>query len=299
MITVEDSHRYCGNQAHGVCNWLLPASSPETFCVSCSTNKTIPNLAEPGTPEKWKRIEIAKHRVFYNLLKLGLRFSYEVWGQWVPLQFEFLQSKPHEHILTGHSHGLITLNINEADPVEQTKVKQDLNEKYRSLIGHFRHELGHYYWETLVAPYPDRLAACRELFGDERSDYTTALQHYYQNGPQQYRQEDFVSVYAAAHPWEDWAETWAHYLHIMDTADTASSYGVNLDRAVKTDMRLFSEVYEIRDFSKILASAIPVFVFANSLNSGMGLPPLYPFQLTGNIEQKLNFIHTLCLEERG
>lgn len=295
MMLADTTYKYCQNQASGVCNWLLPAHSPEHFCISCATNKTIPNLREPDTLQKWKDIEMAKHRVLYSLLKLGLRFSYQTAWKSLNLQFDFLKSTPAKQVLTGHDSGLITLNISEADPVERSRMKESLNEKYRTLIGHFRHELGHFYWDALIATDYQALEKFRQIFGDERYEYSAALDQYYQYGPKASWQENFVSAYASSHPWEDWAETWAHYLHIMDTAETAAANQLIINGS---DMTAHTGVYAENDFSGLLKDIIPLFVFANSLNTGMGLPSFYPFQLTAGIAAKLQFIHELCQRQR-
>jgi hypothetical protein len=295
MVLADSIYKPCQNAVYGVCNWLLPSSSPENFCISCATNKTIPNLNETGTREKWQAIETAKHRVFYSLLKLRLNFSYSSAAEMIRLEFEFLESYPEQNVVTGHSNGLITLNISEADPVERTRARQSLNERYRTLVGHFRHELGHFYWMVLIASDDEKLQKFRDVFGDERIDYGLALKQYYHQGAKSGWQNEFVSEYASAHPWEDWAETWAHYMHIMDTAETANSYGLKLKGALLTDMTQFQDVYIETDISRIIKSVIPLFVFANSLNNGMGQPPFYPFQITNKTEEKIQFIHSLCL----
>ena len=136
--------------------------------------------------------------------------------------------------MTGHDEGIITLNVEEADDVARERNRQNLNESYRTLLGHLRHEVGHYYWDLLIAGKP-ALQSFRELFGDETRDYGEALQLYYRTGPRPDWREQFVSAYSAAHPWEDWAETWAHYLHITDTWDTALSFGLDLRAALEFD----------------------------------------------------------------
>ena len=131
-------------------------------------------------------------------------------------------------MLTGHLNGVVTINVSEADDAERERRRAGLAEPYRTLLGHMRHEVGHYYWKRLVTGDADRLARFRELFGDDRDDYAAALTRHYQSGPPQDWQDRFVSAYASAHAWEDWAETWAHYLHMTDTIEIAATCGVSL-----------------------------------------------------------------------
>lgn len=289
---MDTTHKYCSNHQYGVCNWLLPVQSPKSLCISCDTNITVPNLQDPQALEKWKNIEMAKHRVFYSLLKLRLNFVNTINGENTGLRFEFLASQKDKKVFTGHNHGLITLNIKEADPVELSKAKNKLNEKYRTLIGHFRHEIGHYYWEVLCDNF-DNLHSFRSMFGDESVDYSKALEHYYAYKSPENWSDNFVSEYASAHPWEDWAETWAHYMHIMDIAETAQSYHMSLNGPYYANWQEVSPVYQEQDFQKIIDNIIPQLIFANALNNGMGLPSFYPFQLGAQVKEKLKFIHRI------
>ena len=123
-------------------------------------------------------------------------------------------------MVTGHADGVITLDLAESDDVHRERRRAELGEPYRTLLGHFRHEIGHYYWPILVER-AGALERCRALFGDERADYGEALERHYADGPPADWAERHVSAYATMHPWEDWAETFAHYLHIRDTLQTA------------------------------------------------------------------------------
>ncbi len=105
-------------------------------------------------------------------------------------------------------------------------MRVQMHEPYRTLLGHFRHEVGHYYWDRLIAETRWQ-EGYRNLFGDERASYADALDHHYKNGAPDNWQESSVSAYATMHPWEDWAETWAHYLHMMDAVDTALGFGMS------------------------------------------------------------------------
>jgi hypothetical protein len=212
--------RYCENSVHGVCNWLLPSDSPSTLCKACACNRTIPNLSEPGRLDAWREVELAKKRLVYSLLRFGLPLDGGTLRSGTPLTFDFMA-----RAVTGHFNGVITLDVLEADAVERERRRQYLDEPYRSLLGHLRHESGHYYWMLLV----DRermIDEFRTVFGDERQDYQAALAAHYAEGAPVNWAENHVSAYATAHPWEDWAETWAHYLHMVDAVETAEAEGM-------------------------------------------------------------------------
>jgi hypothetical protein len=202
---------------------------------------------------------------------------------------------------------LITINIDEADPAATERTRLDLDERYRTLIGHFRHEIGHYYWSLLVAPPPPApqpwLEPFRTCFGDERADYTETLAAYYQNGPPPDWQSRHISAYASSHPWEDWAETWAHYLHIVDTLETAAQFGVEVEHRL-ADGRLHRsrpafDPYAINTFEPIMEHWIPLTFALNSLNRSMGISDPYPFVISGPVKQKLAFIHRLIRTGRN
>ena len=222
-------YRLCSNGAqHQVCNWFVPAEHANPFCVSCRLNEIIPNLSVPGNRERWRKLEAAKRRIIYSLLRLGLRMDGVFSENRPALRFQFLGNtgfgpKP----MTGHNQGLITVNIAEADDDERERQRVNLREPLRTLLGHLRHEIAHYYWDQLISWTP-RLTRFRELFGNEEQNYDAALQTYYQQGPLPGWQTSHISAYASAHPWEDWAETWAHYFHIVDTVETAASFGITL-----------------------------------------------------------------------
>jgi len=220
--------RPCANYSkHEVCNWAVPADDPNPLCRSCRLTRVIPDLGVPGNKAAWFRLEAAKRRLVYSLLHLGCPLEGKTEQPGRGLAFEFLADTPTGKVATGHANGLITINIAEADDAEREKRRVRLHEPYRTLVGHMRHEVGHYYWDRLVRDAP-RLERFRELFGDERKDYAQALQAHYMDGPPTDWQECFVSAYAASHPWEDWAETWAHYLHSTDTLEIAAASGLSL-----------------------------------------------------------------------
>ena len=210
------------------CNWLVPADDKEPLCRSCRLNRTIPDLNDPDNCQWWLKIENAKRRLVAQLLNLGLPVASKVSED--PehgVMFDFLRSpKGGPRVLTGHASGLITLNVEEADDSIREKTRHQMREPYRTLLGHFRHEIGHYYWDRLVADTP-WLEKFRALFGDDRQDYAAALKRNYEQGPPANWADQHISSYASVHPWEDWAETWAHYLHVVDSLDTALRFGLH------------------------------------------------------------------------
>ncbi|MBI1176890.1 hypothetical protein GC207_05570 [bacterium] len=288
-------YRRCGNsKQHEVCNWLVPADDPAALCKSCCLNDTIPDLRVTGNLERWRKLETAKRRVIYTLLKLGLPLNGGPTDDSPPLRFRFL-GKPDfgPTPVTGHAHGVITVNIAEADDDERERIRVQMRESYRTLLGHFRHEVAHYFWDQLIAG-TDRLIQFRELFGDETLSYGDALQHFYQYGPSANWSECHITAYASAHPWEDWAETWAHYLHIVDTLDTATSFGISFLPPTADDKKAATvstgDVAKHPSVQTLLTQWLPLTTALNSINRSMGLHDLYPFILSQPVIAKLEFV---------
>jgi hypothetical protein len=296
-------YRYCANSAHDVCNWLVSADSSDQFCATCRHNRTIPDLSRPGHLEHWRLIEIAKHRLFYTLLRLRLPVRTKVEDP-DGLAFDFLAdnaapSPSAPPVMTGHANGVITINLAEADDAERERRRRQMREPYRALLGHFRHEIAHYYWNRLVAGSA-KLDEFRQIFGDERAAYSQALQNYYSSGAPADWAQHFVSAYAAAHPWEDFAETWAHYFHMVDTLETAGSFGLAVAPKPSKALRARIDFDAHRAGMKQLIEAwIPLTFAANSMNRSMGLPDLYPFVLSTTAIAKLTFIHACIHAQAG
>ncbi len=296
------SYRYCQNAQQGNCNWLVPANSTFTFCLACDLNRTIPPLNNPQSKERWDKIEIAKHRLIYSLLRLNLPVLKKINNSIEGIAFDFKADvSPDEKVMTGHDEGVITLNIDEADDAERVKHKLDLGEKYRTLLGHFRHEIGHYYWDVLIQK-SNYLNEFRRLFGNETIDYEEALQNYYKATPITNWQNQFISVYATSHPWEDWAETWAHYMHVMDTLETAYWFGVGLSTPQLNQNNMNTVItvdpYTVSDFKKLFDMWVPLTFAVNNLNRSMGYSDFYPFIISEKIVEKLSFIHDVCKANR-
>lgn len=296
-------YRFCANAAQDACNWLIPAGSTDTYCRACRHNRTVPDLAVPRNLLLWRKLELAKHRLFYSLIRLGLPLQDRSGDPGRGLAFDFLADAPQQGappVMTGHENGLITIRIEEADDAERERMRAAMGETYRTLLGHLRHEVGHWFWEVLVQGGGEAtLASFRALFGDERQDYAAALAAHYADGPPSDWQDRFVSAYAAAHPWEDWAETWAHYLHMVDTLETARDYGVRIrPRIASGDPALSAEV----DFDphgkghpigELVGEWLPLTFAVNGLNRSMGQPDLYPFVVSAPAVEKLGFVHRL------
>jgi hypothetical protein len=247
---------------------------------------------------RWRKIEVAKHRLFYTLLKLRLPLVTRIEDP-EGLGFDFIADQDggggHAQVMTGHDSGLITINLAEADDPERERQRFEMGEAYRTLLGHFRHEIAHYYWGRLVA-CSSFLQEFRNIFGDERKDYATALHAHYAEGPPPDGPEHFVSAYASVHPWEDFAETWAHYFHMIDTLETAGGFGLTLRPKVAKGMELAARI----DFDphhapleRIIEAWLPLTFAVNSINRSMGLPDLYPFVLAPPVIVKLAFVHRL------
>ena len=295
--------RFCANADHEACNWLVPTETDHTFCVACRHNRVIPDLSSPGNVARWRRLEGAKRRLFYTLLRLRLPLAARPENP-EGLAFDFLADAPTTQpgapkVMTGHDNGLITIALVEADDVERERRRGQMGEPYRTLLGHFRHEVGHYYWNVLVRD-AGALDGFREVFGDEREDYGEALQRHYANGPSPDWGDRFVSAYASSHPWEDFAETWAHYLHIVDTLETANAFGVRVRPKVSRAQELTASVefdpHHTPDLDRLVAAWLPLTFAVNSLNRSMGQPDLYPFVLSPTVIGKLGFIHTRIYE---
>ncbi len=296
-------YRYCANALHEVCNWLIPADSPDQYCAACRHNRMIPDLSLLENAENWRKIEVAKRRLFYTLLKLRLPLSTRDEDPERGLAFDFVAPQRHDSgpVMTGHASGLVTISLAEADDSERERQRRQMGEPYRTLLGHFRHEVAHYYWDRLVRDSP-ALEEFRRLFGDERQDYQAALQKHYADGPPNDWVQQFVTAYASVHPWEDFAETWAHYFHMLDTLETANAFGLRVRPKVSKGADLTMAV----DFDphnatmdRIIDSWLPLTFAVNSINRSMGIADLYPFVLAPAVIVKLSFIHDRIHETGG
>lgn len=310
----------CANRTECACNWASDDGGP--YCVACALNRTIPDLSMDGNRYRWAQIEAAKKRAIYSLIAVGLDISPKAEGESPDgLAFDLLGDPigagQGDRVLTGHDNGLITLNVNEADDPQREKMRLAMGESYRTLLGHFRHELGHYYWDRLIRDHPAWLDRFRTVFGDESADYQAALERHYANGPPADWQQRHISPYAASHAWEDWAESWAHYIHIADTLEMVSALHMPLGRldvygagslppneANYADSNAGTHIASpampaAGDFDETLTRWLVLSEASNAINRCMGLPDLYPFVISDMTAEKLRFVHDLLAEQTG
>ncbi|WP_067701176.1 zinc-binding metallopeptidase family protein [Nocardia jejuensis] len=283
--------RKCANQFVAQCNWMIPEDGP-ALCESCRLTRTRPADNDDKWLAAFGEAESAKRRLILELTELGLPLVGRDADPEFGLAFDLLSSAA-EHVVTGHENGVITLDLAEGDVVHREQVRVELDEAYRTLLGHFRHEIGHYYFPVLVTAEDD-LARFRDLFGDPYEDYQEALNRHYSEGKPPGWESAHVSAYATMHPAEDWAETFAHYLHIRDTLDTAAAFGfapagATLDRPQPGNA----------GFDRIIELWLPLAWALNMMNRSMGHRELYPFVLADRVLEKMRFIHELCATAQG
>ncbi|QCX38911.1 hypothetical protein FF125_10865 [Aureibaculum algae] len=293
-------YKYCKNNEYEVCNWLIEKNDPNDYCSACQLNRTIPNLSDKENFEKWQHLEVAKHRLIYQLQKIGLILISKEDNE-AGFCFDFIAQQNNPNLMTGHANGVITILLREADSVLREQMRKQLFEPYRTLLGHLRHEVGHYFWDRLVHSNEKVLTGFRAIFGNEQLDYGEALQNYYKDGAPKNWQKTFISKYATSHPWEDWAETWAHYLHVMEMVETAYFFGINvkpIGKKKKLKAKVTFDPYTIENFDVIIRTCVPLSFAVNSINRAMGVPDMYPFKISPGVVDKMKFIHQLLLPKR-
>ena len=298
-------YRLCRNdKIERVCNWAVPADDENPLCQSCRITRIIPDLTEPAHRVAWYRLEVAKRRLLFTLIELGLPITNRSDDPNDGLAFDFLADTPSAGppVLTGHTGGIITVNIAEADDAERERRRSALREPYRTLLGHMRHESGHYYWDRLIRATPE-IEEFRSRFGDERSDYAESLRRHYEEGPPDDWQERFVSAYAAVHPWEDWAETWAQYLHMVDTLETAHACGLSLQPRRRDEPSAPTMPQPVSPqpapFDRLIDGWFPLTYVLNNLNRGLGHADAYPFILSPAAVAKLRFVDEVVGRAKG
>nr|WP_272211840.1 putative zinc-binding peptidase [Marinicella sp. W31]MDC2877728.1 putative zinc-binding peptidase [Marinicella sp. W31] len=296
----ERTFRFCANASFGVCNWLLPEGGAEEFCPCCRHNNLIPDTGTEAGLNRFRRIVAAERHLFYSLLRWGVYTPTRAEDPQGGLVFDFLEDKVDQSgylqpAMTGHENGAISLRVAEADDVTREIARNQMNEPYRTLLGHFRHEVGHYIWDRLVRD-GGRLDTFRAVFGDEREDYQAALQRHYDNGPPAGWQENFVSAYASTHPWEDFAESFAHALHIVDTLETARAFGLKVD---DVEPEPLDDPYQCESGKRLADSWVPLTLAINAIHKSMGQKDFYPFVLSSAIITKLDFVFTLLNRQSG
>lgn len=277
----------CGNLALATCNWLAEVDGGG-LCACCRLTRTRPADDDALALAAFARTEAAKRRLVFQLDFLRLPID-------GGLAFDLLSSKQTK-VVTGHEHGVITIDLAEGEDPHREAVRLSLGEAYRTVLGHLRHEVGHWYWELLVERDAAKLARFRELFGDERRDYGQALAQHYAASPSDDWRTSFISSYAAAHPWEDFAECFAHYLHMTDTLQTAAAYGVSVtgpDLALATARLAATPRERYESFDQLLGAWLPVSYAFNAVNRSMGMSDVYPFVIVPPAIEKLRFVADL------
>jgi hypothetical protein len=289
---VADSSRYqlCANLHLAGCNWLVPVQPVRQLCASCRLTRTRPADDDPAGLAAFAEAERVKRRLVVELHELELPIVGRDEDTLFGLAFDLLSSS-HEKVVTGHHDGVITLDLAEGDDVHREQLRVCMAEPYRTVLGHFRHEIGHYYFYRLVGTSPERLQQFGALFGDPDGDYQAALDRHYSDGPPTGWEQGYVSSYATMHPSEDWAETFAHYLHIRGTLDTAAAFG--LAPAAATYQR---KVLGSSGFDAIIEMWLPLAWSLNMVNRTMGKADLYPFVLQVAALEKMRFVHRLVAE---
>jgi hypothetical protein len=281
-------YRLCANLYVAKCNWLVRADAGVgALCTSCALTKTRPHDADKVALLAFAAAEQAKRRLIAELIELKLPIIGRDEDAQFGLAFELLSSQ-NEKVFTGHDDGLITLDLAEGDDVHREQLRISMDEPYRTLLGHFRHEIGHYYYYRLVGTSPEFGATATDLFGDAEADYQEALDRHYSQGAPSGWKKNYVSSYATMHPAEDWAETFAHYLHIRDTLDTSAAFGF-APAGATFDRRLLGP----SGFDTIIEMWLPLAWSLNMVNRSMGHDDLYPFVLPGPVLEKMRFIHTV------
>ncbi|MBU9764838.1 hypothetical protein FR943_13430 [Mycobacterium sp. TNTM28] len=285
-----DQYQLCANMHLAECNWLVRSGHGSLLCASCVLTRTRPADTDTAALAAFAEAEHAKRRLIAELHELQLPIVGRDEDPQFGLAFDLLSSAS-EQVFTGHQNGVITLDLAEGDDVHREQLRIAMDEPYRTLLGHFRHEIGHYYYYRLVAPSDDYRARFGELFGDADADYQAALDRHYRDGPPAGWADDYVSSYATMHPAEDWAETFAHYLHIRDTLDTAAAFGF-----APAGASFGRKMLGPSGFDTIIEMWLPLAWALNMVNRSMGHRDLYPFVLPPAVLEKMRFVHTVVNE---
>jgi hypothetical protein len=286
-----DAFRHCGNRLAARCNWLIPVDDPSTLCSSCRLTTVRPNDGEADAMAAFADAESAKRRLIYQLGDLGLPISGLDTDPVSGVSFEFLSSRGRD-VTTGHENGVITLDLSESDDAHREFVRQQLGEPYRTVLGHLRHEIGHYYWPILVEGR-GHLERFRRLFGDERVSYQAESERHYRSGPPIDWATTHVSQYATMHPWEDWAETFAHYLHIRSGLQSADSFGLHVDDPSASAGRAAGSDTSHLSIGPLIDRWLALTIGMNAMSRSIGQGDVYPFVLPPRVVEKLDFVHTL------
>jgi hypothetical protein len=284
--------RHCGNLNVAGCNWLVPNEDDSNpLCMSCRLTTVRPNDSETDAMVAFAHAESAKRRLVFQVLELGLPVRGLDQDPVNGVAFRLLSSRGRS-VTTGHELGVITLDLSESDDAHREFVRQQLGEAYRTVLGHLRHEIGHYYWPMLVE-HGGSIEEFRRVFGDERVSYEQSLGTHYSGGPPSNWAATHVSEYAAMHPWEDWAETFAHYLHIRSGLETAESFGMSIGHP--SALAAANAASDTRDLSisPLVERWLATTIAMNAMSRSIGQGDLYPFVLQAAVVEKLDFVHRL------
>lgn len=292
---IPGAYRFCVNQRVARCNWLVERDDPSALCPSCRLTSVRPNDAEVGTSGAFAHAESAKRRLIHQLTGLGLPVIDRSVDPRRGVTFEMLSSRGRT-VTTGHEAGVITLDLSESDDAHREFVRQQLGEPYRTVLGHLRHEIGHHYWSILVVG-TNRLDEFRSLFGDETASYQDALDHHYGGAARTDWSATHVSQYATMHPWEDWAETFAHYLHIQAGLETAGAFGLTVGEPSWTAGQ--SALASDADVAPMVGEWLALAVALNGMSRSIGQGDLYPFVLSSNVVAKLDLVHRTVIAVAG
>jgi len=275
----------CLNTAWG-CNWLTTVASANEWCRACRLTRGRPDTGRSDATEAWAAAESVKRRLLHQLDELSLPIEPRSTAAPDGLAFDLVYL-PGEGGITGHLDGVVTLDLAEVDDRLRDDLRRRLGEPFRTVIGHLRHEIGHYYWGRLIAQ-TNEIGHFRHLFGDERAEYRAAMERYYGEIDDTWDSTRFVSPYAASHPLEDWAETFAHYLHIVDAVDTAIAHQLLTLTSAPASIRASDAVTGI---DRLLDAWRPINDAVNAIADALGAPALYPFDPTGVVIDKLALVH--------
>lgn len=294
-VVIEGANWYTCSNREWDCNWLVWEDAPAGRCFSCRLTRTRPAANDTVALEKLAKTEEAKRRLILQLGDLGLPivpWDVKPGGLGFDLISSLSEGKP---VMIGHANGIITIDLAESLDDRREALRVRLGEPYRTMLGHLRHEVGHYYQNVLL-PDDEWWERCRALFGDERASYKDAIQRHYKFGAPADWHQGFISEYATMHAWEDFAETWAHYLHITGTLQTAAAIGIHLDATV-TNLRdkdvVPLESYRDEPIQRLLTDWEWMSQGFNRINRSMGFGDLYPFDIVGPVRHKLAFIHDI------